>query len=157
MPDVNKTVLSLQDFLPYRLSVLSNRISRALAERYQEEFNITRPQWRVIAILGEHSPIAAYEVTERTAMDKVAVSRAVNGLVEKKLVKQQSDGADKRRSQLSLTATGKKTYNAVIPVAQAYENKLMAQLTETEQKQLLALLNKLDTLDLEADAAVLLR
>ncbi len=151
MPDVNKTVLSLQTFLPYRLSVLANRISRSLADRYQQEFDITRPQWRVIAVLGETAPLSAMDVVEFTAMDKVAVSRAVNGLVQKNLVTQTLDQHDKRRTLLSLTVQGEKTYHAVIPAAEAYERKLMAQLSNTEQKQLVALLDKLDTLNIDAD------
>ena len=151
MPDVNKTVLSLQAFLPYRLSVLSNRISRALADKYQHEFDISRPQWRVVAVLGEAAPLSAMDVVEHTAMDKVAVSRAVHGLVQKNLVSQTLDHHDKRRTLLSLTEQGKQTYHAVIPAAQAYEHKLMAQLSKTEQKQLSALLTKLDTMDINTD------
>lgn len=36
--------LSLADFLPYRLSVLANRVSRALAGRYADEFDLTIPE-----------------------------------------------------------------------------------------------------------------
>ena len=36
-----ETDLKLQDYLPYRLSVLSNAVSRGVAERYQRDFNIS--------------------------------------------------------------------------------------------------------------------
>jgi len=149
MTVVNKNVLRLSDFLPYRISVLANRTSQALANKYQGEFQITRQQWRVIAVLGEESNLSAAQVVVRTAMDKVAVSRAVNTLKDTKLIKQQVDKKDKRRSVLKLSAKGQRTYNAIVPIAAAYEDKIMRQLTKKEQTTLTALLTKLDGIDLE--------
>ena len=76
------TKLTLADFLPYRLSVLSNTISSAIAEMYDREFGLSIWQWRVMAVVGETPGVSGREVTQRTAMDKVAVSRAVAGLIE---------------------------------------------------------------------------
>ncbi|MEO6657324.1 MAG: MarR family transcriptional regulator, partial [Arenimonas sp.] len=44
--------LELDRFLPYRLSVLSNRVSQDIAQLYQERFNLNITEWRVIAVLG---------------------------------------------------------------------------------------------------------
>ena len=77
-----KITLQLEEFLPYRLSVLTNTVSRAIAHLYSERFSLTVPEWRVIAVLGGSPGLSAAQVAERTAMDKVAVSRAVNSLVD---------------------------------------------------------------------------
>ena len=69
--------LDLDRFLPYRLSVLSNRISTSVAQMYSEHFQLTITEWRVMAILGRYPDLSANEVAQRSAMDKVAVSRAV--------------------------------------------------------------------------------
>ena len=45
-------VLDLEHFLPYRLSVLSNTVSTALAGAYARRFGLSIPQWRVIAVLA---------------------------------------------------------------------------------------------------------
>ena len=47
-------ILKLESFLPYRLSVLSNRVSAAIAQDYAERFDMTVPEWRTMAALGEH-------------------------------------------------------------------------------------------------------
>src|ERR1044071_5281636 len=73
--------LILERFLPYRLSILSNRVSGAIAKRYAKTFNLTIPEWRIIAVLGRRPGLTAKEVCEATEMDKVAVSRAVAKLV----------------------------------------------------------------------------
>ena len=80
VPDSALPALDLEHFLPYRLSVLANTVSTALAGAYALRFGLTIPQWRVIAVLARTPGLAAADVVERTAMDKVAVSRAVAGL-----------------------------------------------------------------------------
>src|SRR5215471_10118468 len=78
--------LILERFLPYRLSILSNRVSRAIALRYADAFGLTIPEWRIIAVLGRRPGLTATQVAEATEMDKVAVSRAVAKLVAAKRV-----------------------------------------------------------------------
>ena len=75
--------LELKNFLPYRLSVLSNRISSSIAREYSQRFGLGVTEWRVIAVLGRYPDLSAGEVAARTAMDKVAVSRAVARLLER--------------------------------------------------------------------------
>jgi len=149
MSDVNKTLLQLGEFLPYRLSVLANRISRALADKYQADFQISRPQWRIMAVLGERPDLSAANLVEQTAMDKVAVSRAVKDLKNRDLLLQQRDQEDKRRFRLRLSPAGQAIYAAIVPIAAAYEASILAQLSASERDQLGQLLTKLDTLDLQ--------
>ncbi len=143
-----KTTLKLQEFLPYRLSVLSNRISRAIADRYEEQFQISLPEWRVIAVLGESSEVSAGFVAQKTAMDKVAVSRAVNKLITSGLLIRKFANEDKRRSVLSLSKSGSEVYNEVAPLAIDYENKMMKQLSLNDQSLLEELLGKLEKINL---------
>src|SRR3546814_12463572 len=81
-------VLDLERFLPYRLSVLSNRVSQTIADFYVERFGLAVTEWRVIAVLGRFAGLSANGVAVRTAMDKVAVSRAVARLLERGLLGQ---------------------------------------------------------------------
>ena len=95
--------LKLENFLPYRLSVLSNRTSNAIAREYSERFDMTIPEWRVMAVLGRFSGLSANQVAQRTAMDKVAVSRAVAKLMEAGRIAREFDDDDRRRSMLRLS------------------------------------------------------
>ena len=69
--------LNLDRFMPYRLSVVTNRVSSAIAQHYSQRFDLSIPEWRVIAVLGQSPGLSARQVAQRTAMDKVQVSRAV--------------------------------------------------------------------------------
>ncbi len=122
----------LEDFLPYRLSVASNRVSRLFARRYSEAFGISIPEWRVIAVLGRFGTLSPSAVGEATAMDKVKVSRAAAGLVARGLVKQAPDPHDGRGRRLSLSRKGESVHQGVVPLARELEATLSAGLSRTE-------------------------
>jgi DNA-binding MarR family transcriptional regulator len=135
--------LELERFLPYRLSILSNTVSQAIAREYQQRFDLSVTEWRVMAVLARFDTLSAREVAQRTAMDKVAVSRALAGLVGSGRVIRRMHAGDKRQSVLRLSASGWKIHDAVAPLARAQERKLLARLNVEEQTWLDLILNKL--------------
>jgi DNA-binding MarR family transcriptional regulator len=136
--------LNLDRFLPYRFSVLSNRVSDAIARHYSERFGLTIPEWRVMAVLGQGGDVSAREVAARTAMDKVQVSRAVTSLVAARRVQRETDRADGRVSRLSLSARGRAIYDEIVPLALHLEELLLSTLSPEERAALDALMAKLD-------------
>lgn len=140
---VEDKTLRLGEFLPFRLSVLSNTISKQIANRYQAAFGLTLWQWRVMAVVGEHAGLSASDIVAQTAMDKVAVSRAVTGLIEQGRLKRVTSSEDGRRAYLHLTKAGQDVYKQVVPLAQAEFDRLTAALSVPEQAQLNRLLGKL--------------
>ena len=80
-PAANDQAFKLEDFLPYRLSVAANRVSRLCARRYTKAFGLSIPEWRVLAVVGRFDTLSPSAVGEWTAMDKVKVSRAAASLV----------------------------------------------------------------------------
>lgn len=135
--------LDLEHFLPYRLSLLSNRISQAIAATYAERFGLAVTEWRVIAVLGRYPGLSAGHVAERTAMDKVAVSRAVARLLQRGLLRRDTHDDDRRRSVLELSDAGHAVYDDVAPLALACERELLAPLDAGERTELDRLLHKL--------------
>ncbi len=140
--------LRLERFLPYRLSVLSNRVSQDIANLYSKRFGIGITEWRVMAVLGHERNLSANQVAERTAMDKVAVSRAVSNLLGKKYLLRQVDCDDRRRSALKLSAKGYAIFDQIVPLALDIEGKILSVLPESEQQHLLAILDKLEAAEL---------
>ncbi len=135
--------LVLEEFLPYRLSVITNRISSALARRYAEEFSMSATEWRVMAALGTGDGLSATEVCVRTAMDKVQVSRAVANLVESGRLVRRADAEDGRVTRLALSPSGRAIYEKIVPRAKEFESRLLAALTEEELEHLDIILQKL--------------
>jgi len=117
--------LILEDFLPYRLSVLSHTVSTTLGRMYEKRFGLSIPEWRVIAILGRFPGLSAAEVAERTLMDKVAVSRAVTKLIRSGRIDRRFADADRRRSILNLSDEGQRVHDDVAALALAFERDLL--------------------------------
>jgi len=135
--------LHLEKFLPYRLSVLSNTVSSAIAAAYFANFGLSIPEWRVMAILAANPGLSAAEVTARTAMDKVAVSRAVATLLAAGRLRRTTVPADRRRTHLALTPAGAGVYSRVVPMALEYERKLVAPLSSRDRATLDRILREL--------------
>ncbi len=135
--------LQLEHFLPYRLSILSNTISQTIADDYQRRYDISVTEWRVMAVLARFDGLSAREVAERTAMDKVAVSRALARLVTAGRVSRAIHDNDKRRSVLGLTEAGWAMHDEVAPMARAREREVLAKLDAEERAWLERILDKL--------------
>lgn len=140
--DAHET-LRLDSFLPYRLSVLSNAVSRKIADMYERDFDISIWQWRILAVLGEGEGLTATEVANRTLMDKPAVSRATSSLLERGLISRKSDSSDRRKAALRLTRKGREIYDSILPRALAYEKELISGLTPEDAETLHRLLTRL--------------
>ena len=94
-------------------------------------------------MLGRDPGLSANALAARTAMDKVAVSRAVARLLARQLLQRDTHDDDRRRSVLELSDAGYRIYDDVVPLALAYERRLLAPLDADEQVQLERLLRKL--------------
>lgn len=137
--------LVLEKFLPYRLSVLSNRLSAAIAEAYSSRFGLSIPEWRVMAVLALEPGLSAAEVADRTAMDKVAVSRAVGRLISTGRAQREVAAGDRRRSMLQLTPEGRHIYRRIAPALRRYETELLAALDLRDRQLLESLLRRLES------------
>jgi DNA-binding MarR family transcriptional regulator len=143
-PAANGEAFRLEDFLPYRLSVAANRVSRMFARRYSEAFGLSIPEWRVLAIVGRFGTVSPSLVGEWAAMDKVKVSRAAASLVGRGLVRQGQDPEDGRGRLLRLTRRGTGVYEGMVPLACELEEQLAEGMSRSEWSALLKALNKLD-------------
>lgn len=133
----------LEEFLPYRLSVLANRLSRTFARRYQDEFGISIAEWRVIAVLGGFAPLSSNEIGDKTEMDKAKVSRAVAALLKAGLIAREGHPTDQRLIQLTLSRQGRRIYEAIVPRARALEMELTRGLSRQDMARIHALLDQL--------------
>lgn len=137
-------VFVLEDFVPFRLSVLANRMTRAVARVYMQRFHLAAPEWRTLAVLGRFGPMSANTVVEHTAMDKVRVSRAIGRLLELGHITRKTDADDRRRVILELTASGHSAYRQIVPRALAVEDDMLAALSADEREALDTVLTKLE-------------
>jgi DNA-binding MarR family transcriptional regulator len=135
--------LKLDAYLPYRLSVASNAVSGLIARAYQDRFGLSIPQWRLVCVLAEDGELTQGQVVARTVMDKVTVSRAAQGLLNRGLVARSEHHADGRSHVLALTPEGRALHGEIAPLALAYEAALISGLSPDEVALLKRLLARL--------------
>jgi DNA-binding MarR family transcriptional regulator len=138
------TRLRLDDFLPYRLSIASNRVSNVVATTYQAMFGLRIPEWRLIAVLAESGGMTQQALGGRTRMDKVTVSRAAIALAERGLVERQPNPGDQRSHLLTLSAEGRRLYEQVAPKALEMEARMFAAFSSDELAALRAMLDRME-------------
>lgn len=136
--------IKLATYLPYRLSVVANAVSRVIARAYNDQHGLSVWEWRVIAVLGETTPLTAGQICATTAMDKVTVSRAIASLNRRDLLQKTPKPDDRRAVLLALSDAGQTLYDQIAPLALAYEQDVLEALSETERKTLFSLLAKIE-------------
>jgi DNA-binding MarR family transcriptional regulator len=117
-------ILALESFLPYRLNRLADAVSREFSKIYRERYGLTRPEWRLLATLGQYGTMTATAVGAHSAMHKTKVSRAVAALEKRRWLVRSADEGDRRVEHLTLTKAGENIYREMVPLAKAFEHQL---------------------------------
>lgn len=139
-----KRRLTLDHFLPYRLSVASNAVSQKISNAYRKRYGLKIAEWRLITILAETERATPARLGEATRMDKITISRAAAALIERGLVAADDNPADGRSHFLSLTDDGRTLYAEIAPLALATEAELLRDFTSDERSLLDSMLRRLE-------------
>jgi DNA-binding MarR family transcriptional regulator len=141
--------LELEQFLPYRLNRIAAAISQEFRSVYGPHHDLTIPEWRVLATLGQFEAMSAKAIGRHSAMHKTKVSRAVRTLEERRWLRRRPSEEDRREEILTLTAQGESAYRQIIPKALAFERRILDQLGP-EAGPLLSALERLEDIAGEA-------
>ena len=135
--------LRLDHFIPYRLSLLTAKVTARLAREYEQAIGVQLPEARVLTVLGFFKPISSNAVVRHTSMDKATVSRAVARLIRLGLVKRRPDPRDQRLLILDFTPRGRRAYARLTRLARAWQGWFTAGFSAGEIKRLEAMLGRL--------------
>lgn len=136
--------LHLDSFIPYRLSFTTALVSDRIATVYQTLFDLSIPEWRVLAWVAEREGITQQEICALTRMDKVTVSRAAIALLDRGLIERTPHDTDRRSYQLKLSASGRALYARIAPKARELERQIFAEFTPKELESFVAMLRRID-------------
>jgi len=131
------------DDLLSEVHVLANLISRAFAGKLDRSFGMSVAEWRVMLTLHRHPGLTAAEITSRWAMDKMAISRAIQRLRAAGYVRRDRDPDDRRSFRLSLTDPGTRLHQSVLPMANDRYRAFLSCLSREESATLRQALRKL--------------
>ncbi|MEE9428368.1 MAG: MarR family transcriptional regulator [Paracoccaceae bacterium] len=98
-----------------RLSVLSRR---ELGQRFKTAgYNISPEEWAILLLLWREDCQSPGIMSARTVRDPTTMTRLIDTMVRKDLVKRRADKSDRRRSFVCLTTNGQGLEPVLIAIA----------------------------------------
>lgn len=133
----------LEDVLFYLIEKTNKVVRRYSQVRFTEAgVEITVDQWLVLKKISDSERITQIELANAIFKDRASVTRILDLLLEKKLVRKQ-EGNDKRAYELSLTVNGLKFMEQAMVIVKNVRKKGIEGLSEAEQAQLRTILHKI--------------
>ena len=77
-----RDVIRLDEFLPYRLSLLAHRLALSNSELHVRRHRLTLQEWKILSIIADHAPLTPVAIRRRGTQDKSTISWAIKRLVQ---------------------------------------------------------------------------
>ena len=122
------------------LKNFDNTVSIAIKER---DLGITKDQWKIIDCIADYTTINQKEVASYTKKDPAALTRMLDILESKRLVKRTPSKTDRRSFELALTVDGSRIVRRFSPIFQKLQTEYFSTLNSKQQNQLTELLSQL--------------
>ncbi|WP_375002082.1 MarR family winged helix-turn-helix transcriptional regulator [Aeromicrobium sp. CTD01-1L150] len=142
------TAAPITELLSFNVRRLANLLSSSAELRYRREFDVSLPEWRTLALLGQFQPMTVNRLARLAALDKAQMSRVVAGLIERGFIDKKP--GPRRSSQLTLTTPGFDLYSALIEAANERDRALLSALDPEEREVFDRAIDKI------SDAAILM-
>jgi DNA-binding MarR family transcriptional regulator len=126
-----------------RLMVLANLLKRGAILRYKRLAGLSSVEFGLVASLGRRPPMSVATLADAVGMDKGQISRALAGLVSRRLVSRAVNPSDNREVLVSLTRTGLTAHDAIVAGALERNQRLLDGLGKEEVAALLAQIERL--------------
>ena len=131
-----------------RLMVLANLLKRGAILRYKRLAGLSSVEFGLVASLGRRPPMSVVRLAEAVGQDKGQISRALAGLVSRKLVARAVNPHDNREVLVCLTRTGLAAHDAIVAGALERNQRLLEQVGP---QQVADLLDHIDRLTRKAE------
>ncbi|MFT8246041.1 MarR family winged helix-turn-helix transcriptional regulator [Roseomonas sp. BN140053] len=132
----------LSELLTFRLIKLAETISRGSSMVYKARFGINNTELRVLVMLDGSDALPVGELSRRMRIDKAWVSRSVDALVGRGLLRKRPHPTDSRVGLVSLTPEGLRLVAQLAPVAVARHESMVAGLDMAEVERVVSELER---------------
>ncbi|CAG9169032.1 MarR family winged helix-turn-helix transcriptional regulator [Cupriavidus respiraculi] len=136
--------LTVDNFLTTMLSQLVTALRHSVTLPYAEQFSLTVPEWRLLALLAHTGPISFSELVRLSTSDKALVSRALRMLEGRELVTLEAEGNTPRKKlNCTITQQGLDLHARIMPIARREQAAVLRLLEPAEREALYLALRKL--------------
>jgi DNA-binding MarR family transcriptional regulator len=133
------------------LITLSRRLVWMAATRKLEASGFSMISWALAGHLTKFGPATQVDIAAAIGQHPAGVSRLIDEMEAKKLVRRRRDEVDRRRARIEVTPSGRAMVKAAHPLVLSSLKEALSPLSLEEQQQLQSLLRKLLSMDPNAD------
>lgn len=131
-PVLDGDLAPITAMLSSRLMVLANLLRRGAVLRYKRLTGLSSVEFGLVASLGRRPPMSVACLAGAVGMDKGQISRALAGLVSRKLVARAANPKDSREVLVRLTRSGLAIHDAIVAGGRERNVRLLEGLSEAE-------------------------
>lgn len=131
-------VLELDDFVPYYVRAIANRLAQAASRLYNRKFGIGLTEWSCLSTLGKEEEISASRICEMSGFDKGLISRGLGSLEAKGFIETRPVEDHNRKRLVRFTPAGRSLYLEIRDLALDREQRLLEGLSSQERSALLS-------------------
>ncbi len=125
----------IRDTIGFNLFITNVALKAGMA-REMRPLDITPEQFAILSLLQERGGLQQREIAELLLKDRPNITRILERMQNKKLIRRETDPKDRRAVRVDLTATGKKLLPKVEKIALDFKKQAYQGLSETELNQL---------------------
>ncbi len=130
-------------WLSFRVNYIAHHFNHPIYQMIWRDHRLTQPEHVVLYALGLRDGITAEDIVASSSRPKNTLSRAVNSLLRKKLIRRQQNATDRRRYHLFLSDAGRAIVDKTVPELVERERMMAEALTMQERATLATLLTKI--------------
>ncbi|WP_366092286.1 MarR family winged helix-turn-helix transcriptional regulator [Ferrovibrio sp.] len=140
----SKPLVNLTESVAFRLLLIGNLLARPFIERIAPQYDLSLPEWRCMVVLAAEPGLSNKEISERTGLDAMSISRALRRLNRHRRLVVVSHPIDGRRSINKLTEAGLGIYIEIATSAAQRETEMLSGLTVHDVKAIVRVLEQIE-------------
>lgn len=133
---MDKLTRQLETFFPYRLAVAAEGFSRNLVEVYGRGHGLSREEWRLLFLLAAEAEVTSRDLSRRSTLDRVQVSRASQKLEDKGLITRSISPDDRRLRVYTCTKKGRALFATALPQVEQRSSEILQAMTPEDRAAL---------------------
>jgi DNA-binding MarR family transcriptional regulator len=138
-------MFDLENYIPYLVRRIVPRLDDAFG-RNLKAVDISVEHWRVLITLYDRGPLSISNLAELTSINLSTLSRMVDRMVERKLIRRNMRSKRSRRwTEIELLTLGTRKCELLLPACNQLQVDIVSKLSSGELEQMKKMLRKLYT------------
>jgi DNA-binding MarR family transcriptional regulator len=139
-----ETPYRITDYPMHYFAAIQRQNQRNLA-RALREIGVSVPMWRALSALRHKDGQTIGELAQLTVLDRSSLGRLLDEMARERLVEREPLPDDRRALLVSLSARGRRTFDAALAVAQRHYRDVFKGVTPDEFDMLMRILRQIKT------------